>query len=100
MNFQKEIHDFGRSTKGDILEYTFMFTNTGKEELKILEVEVECGCTKAEVSQKVIQPGESATIKVILDTETLEGLSVRKVIIHSNIKDGKKEVSLTTEVFD
>jgi hypothetical protein len=100
INFQKEIHDFGKSTKGDILEYTFKFTNTGKNVLKISDIEVECSCTKAEISKNVVQPGETGAVKVFLDTKTLDGLSIRKIILHSNTKKGTKEVSLTTEVFE
>jgi hypothetical protein len=100
MKFDSEIYDFGKSKKGEVLERTFKFTNTGNDTLLISEVEVQCGCTEAEVSKKVLLPGESSTIKISLDTETLSGLSVRKIIVHSNTKEGIKEISLTTEVFE
>ena len=100
MKFDSEIFDFGKSNKGDILEHTFTFTNSGSDTLIISDIEVQCGCTQAETSKKVLLPNESATIKVVLDTKTLDGLSVRKVIIHTNTKEGKKEISLTTEVFE
>ena len=83
-----------------MLTHTFKFTNSGSDTLIISNVEVQCGCTEAELSQKVLLPGESANIKVILNTTTLDGLSVRKVILYTNTKEGKKEISLTTEVFE
>jgi len=100
MSFGSEIHDFGKSTKGDILKHTFTFKNTGSDTLVISKLEAQCGCTQAEISTQIIAPGESANIKVVLDTKTLDGLSVRKIIIFTNTKEGKKEISLTTEVFE
>ena len=98
MKFNKEIYDFGASKKGDVLTYEFTFTNTGEDELVITEIQAECNCTKYEISKMNLQPGESATIKITLDTVTLSGLTVRKIKIFSNIKGGVKELSLTTEV--
>jgi archaellum component FlaF (FlaF/FlaG flagellin family) len=99
MHFDSEIHDFGKSKKGEDLIHTFKFTNSGSDTLLIDRVELECNCTKAEASKKILLPGESATIGVILSTETFTGLTVKNVIIHSNTKSGTKVLSLTTETF-
>ncbi|MBK9193376.1 MAG: DUF1573 domain-containing protein [Crocinitomicaceae bacterium] len=98
MKFQKEIHDFGASQKGNLLTYEFTFTNTGDEELIIEKIESDCGCFSYEISAMNLKPGETATIKVILDTATQSGLTVRKLIIYSNIKNKTKQISVTTEV--
>jgi hypothetical protein len=45
-----------------------------------------------------LKPGESATIKVKLDTSAQSGLTVRKLTIYSNIKNKTKQISVTTEV--
>ena len=99
MHFDSEIHDFGKSKKGEELTHTFTFTNSGSDTLLIHQVEVECNCTKTEVSKKMLLPGESASISVILSTDTFNGLTVRNIIIHTNTKNGKKVLSLTTETF-
>ena len=99
MYFDSEIHDFGKSTKGEDLLHIFKFTNSGTDTLIIKNVEVECNCTKAEVSNNILLPGESATIGVVLSTESFNGLTVRNIIIHTNTKKGKKVLSLTTETF-
>ena len=99
MQFDSEIHDFGKSTKGEDLLHVFKFTNSGTDTLIIKNVEVECNCTKAEISKHVLLPGESATIGVVLSTETFNGLTVRNIIVHTNTKQGKKVLSLTTETF-
>ena len=99
MHFDSEIHDFGKSKKGEDLIHTFRFTNSGSDTLLIHGVEVECSCTKAEVSKKILLPGESATISVVLSTDTFKGLTVKSIVVHSNTKRGEKVLSLTTETF-
>lgn len=99
MYFDSEIHDFGKSKKGEDLVHTFKFTNSGNDTLRINHVEVECNCTVAEVSKKILLPGESGSIGVVLSTDSFKGLTVRNIIIHTNTKAGKKVLSLTTETF-
>jgi len=99
MSFDSEIHDFGKSTKGEDLVHTFNFTNSGSDTLIIDRVEVECACSTVEVSKKVLLPSESAHINVVLSTKSCDGLTVRKIILHTNTKAGKKVLSLTTETF-
>lgn len=99
IQFDSEIHDFGIANKGTKLNHSFNLTNTGNDTLIIRDIETECGCTEVILTKRVLLPGETTTLKVTLDTATLNGLSVRKIIIYSNAKESKKEISLTTEVF-
>jgi hypothetical protein len=99
IQFDSEIHDFGKANKGIKLEHSFELTNTGTDTLIINDIQTECGCTEVELAKRILLPGETAILMVTLNTTTLSGLSVRKIIIHTNSKGGKKEISLTTEVF-
>jgi hypothetical protein len=99
MFVDSEIHDFGKSKKGEDLTHTFKFTNSGTDTLIIDRIDAECNCTKTEVSKKVLLPGESAQINVILSTDSFNGLTVRKITVYTNTKSGKKVLSLTTETF-
>ncbi len=98
MKFLKEIHDFGPSTKGVNLTYDFTFTNTGDDTLTINRIESDCTCMNYVINKMVLLPGETAIIKVTLNTSTQSGLTVRRIKIFSNIKGGVKEISVTTEV--
>jgi len=98
MKFGKEIHDFGASQKGQILTYEFAFTNTGEDVLTIDKIESDCGCFTYVIDKMILQPGESTTIQVRLDTSTQSGLTVRRLTIYSNIKNATKVISVTTEV--
>jgi len=98
MKFVKEVHDFGASVKGNVLTYEFTFTNTGDMDLVIDKIESECECLSYSIGSMILKPGESTSIKIVLDTKTLSGLTVKQLKIYSNIKSKVKEISLTTEV--
>jgi len=38
LKFENESHDFGQAKEGERLEYTFEFSNTGKDDLSIEKV--------------------------------------------------------------
>ena len=47
IEFEKPVYDFGRVKSGDLLNYSFIFTNTGTSTLRITHVQPSCGCTAA-----------------------------------------------------
>lgn len=98
MKFNKEVHDFGESAKGKILTYTFKFTNTGDETLVINEIEFSCDCMTAILSGESFEPGASGTITISLNTAKLNGLTAEKITLSTNLKQVKKELTITTEV--
>ena len=57
-------HDFGKIPQGKPVYYTFKIANTGKEELKLDNVQASCGCTTPEWSRSPIAPGTTADIRV------------------------------------
>lgn len=56
--------EFGRIPQGRPVTHVFEITNTGKEALKLDNVQASCGCTTPEWSKEAIAPGTSSTIKV------------------------------------
>lgn len=98
MKFAKEIHDFGASQKGQVLTYEFAFTNAGEDVLIIDRIDSDCACFTYTIGKMTLQPGESTTIRVTLDTTTQSGLTVRRLTLYSNIKSKTKVISVTTEV--
>ena len=57
-------HDFSNIPQGKPVYYSFEIVNTGKEPLKLDDVNATCGCTTPEWSREPIAPGASAKIKV------------------------------------
>jgi hypothetical protein len=100
MSFDSEVYDFGKSTQGDVLTHTFNLTNTGTDTLIISNIETECGCTTIKLDKTMLLPNESTTINILLDTKQIpKGIRAKKVIIYSNIKEKKRIITLTTEIF-
>ena len=64
--FLKETEfNFGKIPQGKPVTHNFEVTNTGKDSLRIVNVQASCGCTTPEWDrQKVQAPGEKTTIKV------------------------------------
>jgi hypothetical protein len=95
----KEIHDFGKVQKGEQLTHTFTITNTGDQPLKIKDVKVECNCTNFELANTELAPGESTKLKVVIDSNILDGKVVKHVTLETNSAAGVKELTLTAEIF-
>jgi len=84
LNLLETQHDFGSVNEGNVVDYTFKFQNSGTAQLKISNVSTSCGCTAALVSNDVLEPGESGTLKVELDTSKRKGKMSRTITIKSN----------------
>src|SRR5690606_8116290 len=98
MQFQKEIHDFGASKKGDVLMWEFKFTNTGDEVLEVDSITGDDDHLIYELSQSVFNPGESGSILVSWDTSGDTGITYKRLVVNANIKGEKREITLTSEV--
>ena len=64
-----DVHDFGKIPEGPVAEYTFEFTNVGKEPLIIQNASASCGCTTPEWPKEPILPGKTGKIKVRYNTQ-------------------------------
>jgi len=56
--------NFGTIPQGKPVYHFFEVTNTGKEPLKIDNIQTSCGCTTPEWSREPIAPGATTTVKV------------------------------------
>ena len=65
--------DFGRVRNGEIVKYTYWFTNTGDQVLKILNVAPGCGCTTAGDWTKTVEPGKTGSIPIQFQTANFNG---------------------------
>jgi hypothetical protein len=64
ITLKETTHNFGRIPQGRPAIHIFEILNTGKEPLKLDNVQASCGCTTPEWSRDPIPPGNSANIKV------------------------------------
>jgi hypothetical protein len=88
--FEKEVHDFGNVKEGVQAEYTFKFTNTGKEPLVITNVQASCGCTTPKWTKEPVKPGDVGTVTAIYNSKGRPGTFNKAITITSNAKTAQK----------
>jgi hypothetical protein len=86
IEFKTLEHDFGTIEKGGNGTFEFVFTNTGTEPLILSNVRSSCGCTIPEWPKDPIKAGESATIKVIYDTQRI-GNFTKSITVNTNAQE-------------
>jgi len=95
--FNEEMHNFGLLQSGEIIVYTFVFTNTGDKELKIDDVVTDCGCVHAEFLKEPVPPGKTGLIEVEFDSSGLFGRQFKTIEVHANTKK-PKQLAIFAEV--
>jgi hypothetical protein len=65
MAFNDDVHDFGTVDIETENKYSFVFTNEGKEPLKISNAKGSCGCTVPNWPREPIMPGQTGKIDVL-----------------------------------
>ena len=71
MKFEVETYDLGPIKKGEKREFSYTFTNVGKEDIQI-DLVSGCDCTTLDWTRLPIKPGRTGTIEVIFDTTEKE----------------------------
>jgi hypothetical protein len=84
MKFEKELHDFGTVTEGEMATYEFTFTNSGKEPIIISNVAASCGCTTPSWTREPVMPGKKGSIKAVYNSQNRPGPFNKQITITSN----------------
>ena len=71
MKFEVETYDLGPIKKGEKREFSYTFTNVGKEDIQI-DLVSGCDCTTLDWTRLPIKPGDTGTIEVIFDSTEKE----------------------------
>lgn len=101
ITWEKSIHDFGDVFQGDKVEHTFRFTNTGKKELVITNVEVTCGCTTPKGwPRDPIAPGGSGELTVAFNSAGKIGKQNKVITVTSNSVGTLNQVMFTATVLE
>jgi len=78
------LFEFGSKNNAESVKHTFTVKNDGAGVLNISNVKPACGCTIANISSKILQPGESATIDANLSLKGRRGLQTKTITVNSN----------------
>ena len=98
ITFDQTEYDFGKILQGEVVSYTFRFTNTGNVPLIITGVDKSCGCTASEYPNEPIAPGEGGNIKITYDSKGHFGFQTKSVVVVSNAMPATTTLRIKAEV--
>lgn len=84
IQFATPVYDFGKVKSGEPVKYTFIFTNTGDQELEVKAVQPSCGCTTAGEWTRLAKPGETGNVPVQFNSANFNGPVFKTVTVTSN----------------
>lgn len=84
VKFANTTYDFGTSKEGTPVEYDFVVTNEGENDLYIRKVKGGWGCTASNAEKSVLKKGESTKIHVTLATQGKAGVLSKNVTVITN----------------
>jgi hypothetical protein len=85
IQFATPVYEFGKIRAGEPIRYTFVFTNTGDQVLILNSVQPQCGCTTAGEWTKQVEPGNTGTIPIQVNTLGYNGLVIKQVTVTCNV---------------
>jgi hypothetical protein len=98
LRFDSERYNFGKVAQGDMVKYTFSFTNEGGHDLVISSVSASCGCTATNWTHEAVKPGARGEIEISFNTAGKMGPQEKSVSVVANTEPAMKVVYLTGEV--
>ena len=98
IKFDKMQHDFGRLSKGEMVSYSFKFTNTGNANLLVKECTATCGCTVADFPKNEIKPGEEGFITVSFNSANKHGQQIQTVTVGTNAQPSRYILKIIAQV--
>ena len=98
IKFDKTEFDFGKILQGEVVSYTFHFTNVGNAPLIITNVDKSCGCTASEYSRSPIEPGGTGEIKITYDSKGHHGFQSKALVVVANTIPSQTTLRIKAEV--
>jgi hypothetical protein len=98
MVFDQKNAYLGRIKEGDSLFHTFHFRNRGNLPLKIISVNVSCGCTSTKWTKEIIEPGEKGFIKIKFNSMGRIGRNSKTITAYCNTMPMDNQVSFKVDV--
>ena len=89
-----DTYDFKTVTEGPNAEHKFVFTNTGKAPLVIMNATASCSCTVPSFPKAPILPGKTGEVTVSFTTKGHIGPFIKDVYIQSNAMKGTERYTI------
>ncbi|GAB2836938.1 DUF1573 domain-containing protein [Ferruginibacter profundus] len=99
ISFDSDTLKFERININDSLELEYKFKNNGTANLKILDIGVECGCTKPTYDTFSYLPGVRGKIKLKFLSSGDTGKVIRTIVVKTNSEPSLKVLYLIGRVY-
>ena len=100
ISFSENMHDFGDINEGDVVTYTFDFTNTGDGDLLITDAHAQCSCTVPEWPKDIIKPGGKGIIRVKFDTNGKSGIVTKVITVEANTNPKITKIQIKANIHE
>ncbi len=98
IEFDATNFNFGRVYEGEKVGWYFKYKNTGDQDLVLVNVSADCGCTIPDYKKEPLKPGSTGEIKVVFDTRGRTGNQIKTIKVESNGQPEIVELVITAEV--
>ncbi len=98
ISFDKMEHNFGTIKQGDKVKTKFKFTNTGNENLVIVNAIGSCGCTVPSYPREPLAPGKSAELDVEFDSNGKEGEQSKTITVEANTEPKQTVLTIKSNI--
>jgi Protein of unknown function (DUF1573) len=82
--FATPVYDFGQIKGGEIVKYTYVFTNVGSAMLQVSNVQATCGCTTAGEWTRQVEPGKIGSIPIEFNSASYSGAVGKSITVTCN----------------
>ena len=98
ITFDETEHEFGTLKEGEIVSYTYTFTNTGNANLIISSVVPGCGCTVADFTKTPIPPKKKGEVAIAFNSKDKKGMQRKRVSVQANTYPAETVLWFTANV--
>ena len=84
IQFATPVHDFGKIKGGEVVKYTYVFTNIGDRLLEVTSVRASCGCTTAGEWSRQVEPGKTGSIPIEFNSGNFSGQVAKSITVTCN----------------
>ena len=84
IQFATPVYDFGQIKGGEVVKYTYVFTNAGDRVLELANVAASCGCTTAGEWTRQIEPGKTGSIPIQFNSGSFGGQVAKTITVTCN----------------
>lgn len=85
--FADPVYDFGTVNAGKEYDHRYYFTNSGDQTLLVTNVHSTCGCAVAGEWSKSVEPGESGSVPIKVNSTKILGAIQKSISVFSNDKE-------------